>query len=59
MTFSFNFPELNLEMKNVASFPEQEFHGYWEGYCYIDGVYNKQKVKGYSYTEIVYNNPTG
>lgn len=58
MTFNFNFPELNLELKNVASFPEQEFHGYWEGYCFVDGVYNKAKVKGYSYTEIVYNNPT-
>lgn len=57
MTYTLNFPEINLILKNIASFPEQEFNRYWEGYCYVDGTYNKEKVKGYSYTEIVYNNP--
>lgn len=54
MTFSFNFPSLGLSLKNVAAFPAQEVHNYWEGYCDVLGVYNKQDVNGFSYTELVY-----
>jgi predicted secreted hydrolase len=58
MTFNILFPTLGLEVRNVAAFPEQEIHGYWEGYCHVNAVYNKQDVAGFSYTEIVYDNPT-
>jgi predicted secreted hydrolase len=58
MTFNITFPELALEIKNIAAFPEQELHGYWEGYCNVNAVYNKQDVAGFSYTEIVYDNQT-
>lgn len=55
MTFNINFPQLGLEIKNIAAFPEQEQHGYWEGYCNVSAVYQKQDVGGFSYTEIVYD----
>jgi len=58
MTFNFSFPDLGLEITNSAAFPEQEIHGYWEGYCNIKAVYNKREVNGFSYAEIVYNSPT-
>lgn len=58
MTFNIAFPELGLEITNVAAFTEQEMHGYWEGYCNVNAVYKKQDVAGFSYTEIVYDNPT-
>lgn len=58
LVFNFNFPELGLTINNVAAYPEQEVHGYWEGYCEVSALYNKHEAKGYSYTEIVYRNPT-
>ncbi len=58
MTFNISFQELGLEIKNVAAFQEQEIHGYWEGYCNVQAVYNKKEVAGFSYTELVYDSPT-
>ncbi|VVC76114.1 hypothetical protein AQUSIP_14190 [Aquicella siphonis] len=58
MTFTFDFPKLGLKIRNAAVFPEQELHGYWEGYCKVEAVYNKQDVSGFSYTELVYDNPS-
>lgn len=58
MTFNIDFPSLGLKIKNVAAFPEQEMHGYWEGYCDVSAIYNQKSVKGFSYTEIVYAEPT-
>jgi predicted secreted hydrolase len=57
LTFNFNFPALGLSLKNTAAFPEQELNGYWEGYSQVSAVYNKQNASGYSYTEIVYQQP--
>lgn len=57
MAFHFSFPQLGLELNNVAAFPEQEIHGYWEGYCNVDGTYENKPSKGYSYTELVYRAP--
>lgn len=57
LTFNFNFPGLNLQLTNVAAFPEQEQNGYWEGACDVSGSYNQDSVSGYSYTEIVYKSP--
>lgn len=57
MTFTFNFPQLGLQIRNTAAFPEQEVHGYWEGFCNVAAVYNNQDVKGFSYTELVYATP--
>ncbi|KTC89879.1 hypothetical protein OQJ15_02530 [Fluoribacter dumoffii] len=56
-TYRINIPSLNLSFTNVAAFPEQEKHGYWEGYCDVSGTYDQQEVAGFSYTEIVYQNP--
>jgi predicted secreted hydrolase len=56
-TFNFDFPTLGLKFNNVAAFAEQEVHGYWEGLCYIDAVYQNKASKGFSYTEIVYRSP--
>lgn len=55
--FQMHFPSLGLSLDNVALFPQQELHGYWEGYCRVNAVYNQQAVQGFSYTEMVYNNP--
>ncbi|KTD73708.1 lipocalin-like domain-containing protein [Legionella tucsonensis] len=57
-TYRINIPSIGLSFTNVAAFPEQEKHGYWEGYCEISGNYNQHEVSGFSYTEIVYQNPT-
>ena len=57
LTFTFNFPQLNLQLQNVAAFADQERNGYWEGACNVSGTYNQDAVTGYSYTEIVYQSP--
>ena len=57
-TYQITIPSLGLSFTNVAAFPEQERHGYWEGYCMITGTYDQQDVTGFSYTEIVYKTPT-
>ncbi|PWY56471.1 hypothetical protein DGG96_02355 [Legionella qingyii] len=57
-TYKINIPSIGLSFTNIAAFPEQEQHGYWEGYCEVSGSYNQQEVTGFSYTEIVYHNPT-
>lgn len=57
-TFNIHFPSLGLQIKNIAAFPEQELHGYWEGYCDVSAIYKQKPVKGFSYTEIVYAEPT-
>jgi len=59
MTFNFKFPELGLEMTNVAAFSEQQVNGYWEGYCNTSAIYNKQAVNGFSFAELVYETPVG
>ncbi len=57
-TYRINIPSIGLSLTNVAAFPEQEKHGYWEGYCEVSGSYNQQEVTGFSYTEIVYSTPS-
>lgn len=57
LTYRINIPSIGLSFNNIAAFPEQEKHGYWEGYCDISGRYNQQEVSGFSYTEIVYGKP--
>lgn len=55
MTFNFNFPTLNLTMQTDAAFPQQELHGYWEGYCNTKAIADKKDVNGFAYMEIVYH----
>lgn len=55
LTFDLKFDQLNLELVNDAAFPEQEQHGYWEGFCNVKAVYENQLSTGYSYTELVYS----
>ena len=57
LTFNINFPAIGLSLKNTAAFAEQELNGYWEGYSQVSAIYNNQQVPGYSYTEIVYQQP--
>lgn len=57
MTFNISIPSIGLMLENTAVFPEQEIHGYWEGLCNVNAVYNKVDLKGYSYMELVYQSP--
>lgn len=48
-----SIPEIDLNLEVLARFAEQDIDGMWEGLCDVNATYRDEKVKGFSFMELV------